>query len=84
MTAESGIFVDSQDSVIITTEGSLTETTPDSSSTLFVMWQTLERKMDGIAEKGLFDEFIVLILIQYTYPPAKKFSIKRHRTTTTR
>ena len=61
MTAESGIFVDSQDSVIITTEGSLTETTPDSSSTLFVMWQTLERKMDGIAEKGLFDEFIVFV-----------------------
>ena len=65
MTAESEIFVDSQDSVIITTEGSLTETTPDSSSTLFVMWQTLERKKDGIAEKGLFDEFVVLILIQF-------------------
>ena len=41
------------------------EPTPDSSSTLFVMWNTLEGKKDGIAEKGLFDEFLVLILIQF-------------------
>jgi hypothetical protein len=45
--AESGIFFDSHVSVTIITEGLLTETIPDSSSILLLIWQTFERRRLG-------------------------------------
>jgi hypothetical protein len=46
------MFFDSHVSVIIITEGLLTETIPDSSSILLLIWQIFERKKVGQTEDG--------------------------------
>ena len=62
--AESGIFFDSHFSVTIITEGLLTETIPDSSSILLLIWQTFERKKVGQTEDGFTGDSTVLTCIQ--------------------
>ena len=50
-------------SVTIITEGLLTETIPDSSSILLLIWQTFERKKVGQTEDGFAGDSTVLTFI---------------------
>jgi hypothetical protein len=50
--------------VTIITEGLLTETIPDRSSILLLIWQTFERKKVGQTEDGFAGDSTVLTFIE--------------------